>query len=105
MNENSDAKSSIGYLDENYNVVPCTVEELLQSERIYCDFKVQTKVGDVTVSTTFLRTRHYPDDWFETALFYTDGRVKVPMRYETYQQAVEGHDEVVDRVKNQEVFG
>lgn len=63
----------------------------------------QTKIGGVTVSTVFLGLDHSfgsdPPVLFETMVF--GGLLDEEMaRYETWDQAVAGHDAMVERVKS-----
>ncbi len=91
-------------LDENNQ--PVEVEDILEWARLISDDKKKrvdyTKIGNVTISTVFLGLDH---GWgrehipilFETMIF--GGRLdNYQNRYETYDQAVEGHKNAIAMV-------
>ena len=60
----------------------------------------RTEKGNILVSTVFLNLNHGLEDeplWFETMAF-EDGDEIDCERYETYEQAVEGHQAMCDKV-------
>lgn len=92
---------------EGKTVVPVdSIFELLDYFKEGSDKRriAKTQIGDVTVSTVFLCLNHGafrydgPDLWFETMIF--GGPLDEDcLRYETYEEAERGHEEMVARVK------
>jgi hypothetical protein len=60
---------------------------------------VDTDDGEVEVSTVSLLIPHglNHDDWFETCLFGVGGS-RVVRRYETQEEAEDGHEEVIEQL-------
>lgn len=100
-------------LDENNNVVACTVDECERGlNRIATDPNApervgQTTVGDLWISTVFLSINHNfhkegPPIIFETMIRNQkeDEWLNYQERYCTYEQALAGHNEAVEWVKN-----
>lgn len=99
-----------GYLDEDNNVVPCHMSDLLERYNGNDPFGENgmkrhlwnDHVGPYWVSTIFLGLDHafLPLDghsiWFETMVFRGNGLFC--RRYETYAQAYQGHMRVFGRV-------
>lgn len=90
-------------LDENHRVVKCdlmTWAQWMESEKGNRVVQ-QTAVGEVSVSTVFLGLDHGfggKPKWFESMVFggTMDGEQE---RYETWNEAVAGHEKLVARVK------
>jgi hypothetical protein len=94
-------------LDENHNVVPCSLEEWA---RAYEKEEVRrvgyNKMGPYVVSTVFIGIDHSfgggPPLWFETMIFsLKTGEARFfsnQTRYTTWEEAVEGHRMVVQLV-------
>lgn len=57
-------------------------------------------VGKLDVSTVFLNTMHCGDTLFETMVFDDDMNEKECHRYKNYEEAVKGHNKIVERLKN-----
>jgi hypothetical protein len=90
-------------MDENHNVVPCQRDEWFKYYENGPDARrVAMWAGKgVTVSTVFLAMNHgFGGDplWFETLVF--GGAMDDEMRrYATWNEAVQGHNEVVEEVE------
>ena len=95
-------------LDENKKPYAVTIEE---SFKLYDDFDMRIVKSEyldnekICVSTVFLgyNGAHYGAEdkplFFETMVFGGDYDGYM-VRYETYQQAVEGHNEIVNKIKS-----
>lgn len=88
-------------LDNNNNVVEATQEEHLKfpSERNIVSF---TEIGGIRISTIFMGNNYGGDTpyLFETMLFEgLENYDHLANRYSTYQEALEGHKIIVDKVK------
>lgn len=94
-------------LDENRNPKAVTVEELAQRSQTTLAKKVAfDTVGDVDISTVFLGLDHSfgrgeTPTLFETMTFSANpGFNEYQWRYATWDEAVRGHNQIVERVKN-----
>jgi hypothetical protein len=103
-------------LDSERNVIPCNdafvwgafMEEPIENRRVGLDF-----VGDKQISTVFLGIDYSLSaiflgigdfssiQLFETMIFSREGPliVEYPKRYSTWQQALDGHNRLVEKLK------
>lgn len=100
------------YLDENKNPVPCSAEKMFaEGYEGDIDARIVARdvVGDFPVSTTFMGIDHDftskgPPILFETMVFLhpqkelSDWEELAMDRYSTWDEAVEGHKEMVELV-------
>ena len=97
----------IGMLDANHNIVE--VLDVIEWATWFesADRRVMKEtIGDIELSTVFLGLNHnYSGEgkplWFETLIFggEFDGEM---WRYSTYNEAVDGHREIAERLTNGE---
>lgn len=103
-------------LTENKEIVECTLDEWSHtySEDDKQRVVKQEDVGEYWVSTVFLGIDHRfintgqkPPILFETMIFKDRGIDLWQERYCTYQEALDGHNAIVERLKNgtQELHG
>lgn len=95
-------------LDENDNPIP-EPDLIAWAEWIetYDRTVEKTRIGDKLISTVFLGILHdyVPEigwnGWtlYETAIFYDNGNCDIIERYQTKEDALEGHARIVNSVK------
>lgn len=89
-------------MDSDHNLHDATLEEWAISFTNYCRSIARERIGDCEVSTVFLGMDHSfgfgPGLYFETMIFggKHDGYCK---RYENYDEATAGHDNIVYLLK------
>jgi FKBP-type peptidyl-prolyl cis-trans isomerase 2 len=83
---------------KNKEVVPCSMEEFSRADLSINKRRVAfTKINNIEISTVFLGINHGfggKDLWFETMIFggfHDDDGELYQERYETWQEAEEGH--------------
>lgn len=92
-------------LDENKNAVPCAdIHEFAKMYEHSDRVVKQEHIDDVFISTVFLGIDHRFIDnsgpiLFETMIFSGE-HDQYQERYSTWAEAVRGHDEIVERLKN-----
>lgn len=97
----------LGRLNENHEVVPCTIKELTET---FDNFEFSRRVArtyfdSIEVSTVFLAIDHGwfgKPLWFETMIFGSEHPklAEYQERYETWDEAIEGHKRAVELVKS-----
>ena len=91
-------------LDESHNPQPATIEQWSKWSTAEAKRVARDEVGDSSISTVFLGLDHsFEGGWpllFETMVFggHLDGEMD---RYYTWKEALEGHKQMVDRVKKE----
>ena len=91
-------------LDENKNVLPCSMDEYVEQFR---DHENHRRVGldevhGTTISTVFLCLDHSHGGtplFFETMTFSKHASGKDQRRYSTWDEAVAGHAQMVEEVR------
>jgi hypothetical protein len=100
-------------LNPDHSTQPATLEEAFQQWKMWDDLgayvaghpKVvaKTQIGNVEVSTVFLTLDHGfgsgPPILFETMVFDGSGNGQDCVRYATWDEAVEGHEKIVQRIR------
>jgi hypothetical protein len=89
-------------LDEEKQIVPCTVEEFSDWTLSAHDKHrvAETTVGDAWISTVFLGiSASAKPRLFETMIFDHPGWEGFQWRYATYEEAVKGHELIVAKVR------
>jgi len=97
-------------IDKDGNVSLC--EDILEWGKSFEDDSLrvvkQDQVGDFQISTIFLGSDHRFDEdvpiLFETKVFDKDGNDVGFVRYPTKQEALEGHIDMVQRIKEDPTF-
>jgi hypothetical protein len=98
----------LSWLDKNHKPVSIRWDQVKEWEKWYQDINnrriARTEINNLLVSTVFLTIDHGwsgTPQWFETMVFedIDIGTDKFCRRYETWEQALKGHDEVVQMVK------
>jgi hypothetical protein len=89
--------------DKEHNPIPCDMETWANKFGDMSYRKVaQDEVGGTTISTVFLGLDHGfgegPPILWETCIFFSEGS-DVIERYTSYEDAVEGHQKVVEMMK------
>lgn len=94
-------------LDENKKVVPCSLYEFSrQIQNPESRTVGKTQLGPYHISTVFLMINHGSGgkpQWFETMIWSEKTQEHIffdyQTRYETYEEAIEGHETVVTMVR------
>lgn len=95
--------SNLYFLNEDHTYRPCEFAEWITQCKIIVHVADDT-INDCRVSTVWLGTNASYDDGppllFETMIFKPDGSDTYCLRYTTWDQAIAGHKEAIDWVKN-----
>ncbi len=62
-------------------------------------WSLKDTVNECKVETSFLGYLHYPDFWFHTVIHRHHRARTVYRQYQTLEQAIKGHDEVIIEVR------